>query len=192
MALSNWDTWALDEKGEPIPGSFTSPLGVEVEVYKNWLYVQDERAWVEGGAYIRPIIMEIQSGELTYKDVHVSALRGPQEGVYAVVYTTRYPPHVEGEPYKPPTYTGMIGVGVYGYHGEEWVGVLPESIAWFREQVKNAEKMDVPREFRDLDWSKGRRFNQGDAFFAKNLGFETPATREGETETPILSQMLRR
>ena len=59
MALSNWDTFAVDEKGEPTDGRFTSALGVEVEIYKNWLYVRDEQAWRDGGRFVSPTVMSM-------------------------------------------------------------------------------------------------------------------------------------
>lgn len=41
MALSNWDTMSMDEKGKTLSGEFVSPLGVKVEFYKNWIYVRE-------------------------------------------------------------------------------------------------------------------------------------------------------
>ena len=87
MSSGNWDLWVLNEKGEPTDGSFTSPLGVKVEFYKNWLYVGDERAWREGGRFMEPVVLNVHSGQLVYQDVDIWAVRGPQEGVYAAVWT---------------------------------------------------------------------------------------------------------
>jgi len=179
MALSNWDTLALSETGQPTPGVFTSALGVEVEVYKNWLYVRDKRAWREGGGFTGPTVMQVTEGTLRYQDVHIAAWRGPQEGVYAALWSGRY-----GQE------RGIVAAGVYGYRGEEWVGIEPESIAWLRAQLKK-EEVDVPSKFRTLDWSGALRFNQGDEFFARALGKETPASLPGKPATPILEQMAK-
>src|SRR5271154_4408257 len=85
MALSNWDTLAVDEKGEPCSGSFVSPLGIEIEIYKNWLYVRDAKAWVESDhCFTNDTIMQIENGKLRYKDVEITAIRGPKNGVYCV------------------------------------------------------------------------------------------------------------
>ena len=104
MALSNWDTLSINELGESLNGIFVSPLGVEVSFYKNWLYVRDEKAWQDGGAFIQPTVMQIDSGNLQYKDVHVEAVRGPQNGVFALI-TTGY-----GQDIK-----AVVGCGVSGY-----------------------------------------------------------------------------
>ena len=45
MALSNWATFSINEKGEACGGEFVSPQGVEVEIYKSWFYVRDKGAW---------------------------------------------------------------------------------------------------------------------------------------------------
>jgi len=192
MALSNWDTLAVDESGTPNGGSFTSPMGVVVEFYKNWIYVSDAKAWREGGGYVEPIVMQVQSGEIEYQDVHVLALRGPQNGVYAAVWVG-----------FGSDATGMIGCGVYGYDGHDFVGVKADSVRWFRDKL--AEKAadttslsepfeydvyDVPDSLRRVDWSKALRFNQGDAYFAARVGAATPATEPGMTNPTILSRLL--
>lgn len=186
MALSNWDTWALTHEGKPCEGSFTSPAGVEVELYKNWLYVRDPQAW-RPGEFCEPVVMEVTQGNIVYRDVHILAWRGPQGGVYAQVWTGW------GTDDKP--YQGMVGIGAYGYNGNEFVGVLPESIAWF---VRLAEKQrqrkyvgcDALVKALKENQRSGIRFNQGDAYFARALGFDTPATTPGEAEDTVMSQML--
>jgi hypothetical protein len=209
MALSNWDTMALNEKGEPSHGEFTSPCGVSVEFYKNWLYVRDAKAWQEGGGYTEPTVMEIQPGDIRYKDVHILALRGPQNGVFAVVWTGY------GDEVK-----GMAGCGVYGYEGMEWIGVTPESLTWWVAKLRGEHEetynlssyvtepdgssreeklpemksmvpdLDVPDVFRKLEWGQALRFNQGDAFFAAAAGQATPGTAPGEAQPTVMSQMI--
>jgi hypothetical protein len=175
MSLSNWDTMAFDEKGEPTNGVFVSKLGVCVAFYKNWLYVRDEKAWEEGGAYIKPTVMHVQSGDLHYKDVGIHALRGPQNGIFAVVYS--------GYGKEAP---GMLGCGVSGYEGDDWVGVTPATIEWW---AAHLEELEVPFE---IDLKKGQRFNQGDAYFAKALGEDVPATNAGEAEKPVMETIVER
>jgi hypothetical protein len=204
MALSDCDTPALDEKLEATNGVFVSPLGVQVEVYKNWLYVRDEKAWQEGGGFVKHTVMQINAGDLHYKDLQFRAVRGPQNGVYAVVWATQYQDQVEGEDYKPPIVTGMVGIGVYGYYGDEWVGVEDESLKWFVDTLRKKESetlrigdqavetesyvLDVPDVFRELDFGKSLRFNQGDMFFAKELGVPLQASAPGEAQDSILSR----
>lgn len=122
MALSNWDDWSVDDKGKSCSGEFTSNAGVRIAVYKNWLYVYDEKAWEENSGFAKPVIMNIDEGHLQYKDVHIVAIRGPQEGVFAAVWSGYE--HLDN-------FKGMIGCGVYGYNGSEWVGVKQETLRWF-------------------------------------------------------------
>lgn len=128
MALSNWDTLAVNEKGEATNGIFQSPLGVIVEIYKNWLYIRDEKAWEEGGGYTKPTVMQVQEGHFRYKDVTVDAIRGPKDGVYCVVHTERFKPELDSkERYKPENVErlAMIGIGCYGFDNDtgDWLGV---------------------------------------------------------------------
>lgn len=120
MALSNWDTLAVNEKGESIGGSFKSPGGVTVEFYKNWLYVRDPKAWDKSSGYTKPTIMQVNSGDFSYKDIHIMAVRGPKGGIYAAVWTSKYQEQSKekGAPYIPPIVTGMVGIGCYGFLNE--------------------------------------------------------------------------
>lgn len=186
MALSNWDTLALDEKGEPSTGDFTSKLGVNVEVYKNWLYIRDEKAWDDKSGWQRPTVMQISHGSITYKDVNIVALRGPQNGVYAFVWS--------GWEHDK-TLVGMIGIGVYGFdESSEFVGVLPDSLDWFENKIKEGDwggDSSVPAALLKIDLRKGQRFNQGDAFFAQNLGGGIPGTPPGEAQPTVMSQIIK-
>ena len=152
--------------------------------------------------------MQIESGDMQYKDIHVVALRGPQEGIYAVVWTGF------GLDAR-----GMVGCGVYGYVGEDWVGVKMDSLKWFTERLREEEPysfyvpdftetyktneppkrvlhhstvpvIDVPSAFRKLDLTKGRRFNRGDMYFAQALGTPLQASAPEEASRPVLSQLV--
>jgi len=182
MALSNWDTMAVDLGGNPCGGSFASPQGVTVEFYKNWLYIRDEKAWVEGRSFVKSTVAHVNSGDLSYGDVHIVAVRGPQGGVYAVV-TSGY-----GE-----KQIGMVGCGVYGFDGDEWVGVTAESKE-FLQKFLLSEDQEGFAEFSDkvraVKLGGALRFNQGDAYVADRLGEDTPASEPGQAEKPILLQAL--
>jgi hypothetical protein len=211
MALSNWDTFAMDFKGNPSSGEFVSPLGVRVEVYKNWLYVKDEKAWRKGGHFVDGTVMQVTEGIIDYQDVHIAAVRGPQDGVYTVIWN---------DDYKHPA-QGIVGCGVYGYKEKEWVGVEQESVEFFQHLLQDYEVVEetlhgtthhgngttsktstnikynayvmetIPDEARSLDLSKGIRFNQGDMFFNENLETNLEASAPGEASEPILMQALK-
>lgn len=209
MALSNWDTLSVNHLGESTCGDFESPKGVKVEIYKNWIYVHDEQGWSEGG-FTKPVVMQIQSGVVHYKDVEMGVFRGPQGGVFVIAHS--------GYEHRG-DFTGMIGCGVYGYEGDEFVGVTPETLKWFRELVSKSAiekhsfetrsydgdevkketvefeeleyKIEVPMPLRwALVFSDAARFNQGDAYFAAHLGNAIPATAPGEAQPTMMSGII--
>lgn len=189
MALSNWDTLAIDHNSDPMNGVIRSELGVEVEIYKNWLYIRDKVAWQEGGGYIEPTVMEIQSGNLIYKDVNVYAERGPQNGIYCIVCT---PVWINEEKGKKPN--AMIGIGCSGYDGDEWVGVRSESVDFLAGMIKlNID--DLPWSYEkilgNLNFKGALRFNQGDEYFANKLNSGVPTSKIGEAEEPIIMKALK-
>src|SRR5260370_9357410 len=124
MALSNWDTLAVDLEGNSINGGFTSPCGVKVEFYKNWIYIYDEQAWRRDSGWSPPCVAQIQYGDIHYLDITIKAIRGPQQGVFAVV-TSGYSDSLKG----------MVGCGVYGYDDSEWVGVTDESRKFLQDYI---------------------------------------------------------
>jgi hypothetical protein len=189
MALSNWDTLAVNEKKESTNGVFQTPLGVKVEIYKNWLYVHDKAIAKENDPYVDDVVMEIQEGELTYRDLHVKAIRGPNDGIYAVCWFHQY----ENKK-KPDRFEFMLGTGIYGFDDKEnWVGVTQFNINVLISLFKTWTEEDGYR-FKDVDpFAKNpRRFNQGDAFFNDNLeDAYIPPTPPGEAEEPVLLQALK-
>jgi hypothetical protein len=150
-----------------------------VSIYKNWLYVCDEKAWEKGGKYVETV-MQIQEGDLTYKDVTVIAKRGPQEGVFCIVFT----PSWSREDKK---FEAMVGAGVYGFEDSNWVGINLESMEFLKELLQDPE---VPAELSKLDLSKALRFNQGDAYFATHLRQDIPCSPVGEADPTIMSQLF--
>lgn len=162
MALSNWDTLAVDENGNSTNGVFISPLGVSVEFYKNWLYIRDAKGWQDGGRFVEPTVMQVEHGTLSYKDIGIIAIRGPQNGVYAVVQTTIYAPSLtedctkckskakdfsherECPNFVDTKHLVMIGCGVYGYSGEEWVGVTDDSKKFLGDWIGKASQDEIP------------------------------------------------
>lgn len=136
MALSNWDTLAIDLEGNPTNGIFISPKsGVKVELYKNWAYICDPKGWHEGGGYVKDVVGQVESGSLHYYDINIEAIQGPQNGIYVACWTVEWPPP-KGEERKP-KYYGMIGCGVYGFEGEKWIGVSKESFDFLRSWISN-------------------------------------------------------
>lgn len=214
MALSNWDTLAVDLNGKPQSGTFISPGGVEVRIYKNWIYVSDPAAWREGGSFVDHTVMEIQHGSLQYHDVHIEAIRG-LAGIYVACWHINW-----GKEEKETVYTGMIGCGVYGFEGEEWVGVLPENVEFLQKWISHQERTftedyiegltkvdsafdaqsmresfhyDFPDEIAKVSLDQATRFNQGDMYFADRLGqSKAPVgdTKPGEAGQPTIMKII--
>ena len=128
MAGSNWDTFVVNERGLPVEPIFESRLGVQVELYKNWIYVHDAKGWRDGGALAAPVIMQIDHGKLEYLDVQIEAVRGPKDGVYVAVHGT-----------TPGSFDAMIGIGCYGYaETGRWVGVQRAEVDYLKDFLSRA------------------------------------------------------
>lgn len=218
MALSNWDTLAVDEKGVSTNGVFISPSGVQVEFYKNWLYVRE--------AVEKTPELKVNAGDLSYKDVLIKAWRGPSSGVYAAVWSGF------GE-----KLTGMLGCGIYGFedtveivlreqgrtadesshwcemismeggtanrsitnlatgeriehtHDSKWVGVQLEHIAALEKFLREDE--DVPEVLKPSGiFNNAMRFNQGDAYFQRATNTPVSGTALGASDPPMILDMI--
>ena len=178
MALSNWATLAWNEKGEPCEGKIEAE-GIAIEIYKNWLYVRDDKAWKEG-AFIKPTIMEIAEGQIEYHRFKIISSRGKNNELFVVAE------------YSSTDYTEkkqLIGIGAYGYDDDgNYVGITSETKGEFFHWIgMTKEDWWFPI---DIDVTKIKGFNainQGDKYFADALGFETPVN----TDEPILSKALK-
>lgn len=201
MALSNWDTLAINQDNDSVSGYMKTEDGVTAEIRKNHLIVEfgEER-------------IVIENGNLSYHDLSISAVRGPQGGIYIACW--------ERWEYK----KFIVGCGVYGFDDSDWVGVKQESLDFLHKFITDQhpiwtqEEIDemvasVPEEHREqmlegmtgdknvsytlskeiaaIDVYKGSRFNQGDAYFAQRAGADIPATKVGEAEEPILTQAFK-
>lgn len=107
MALSNWDTLAFDEAGQPGTGEIATDDGAGVIIYKNWLYVRDPAMWMKDRGFVEPTIAQISEGDLTLSHFAIRASRGPQSSVFCYVTTG------SGKSTR-----RMGGIGCYGYRDE--------------------------------------------------------------------------
>lgn len=194
MALSNWDTCAFNEKGEPTNGAVTKQLkdGTTsgVEIYKNWLYVKDTGMWKDGRSFSEPVIAEINEGRAIISGFRIYAKRGPQRSVLAFVEAGWK--HSTDPELK---YKCMAGIGCYGFDGEKWVGVQKATfdalVGWLDELVDDyVVDKDYLKLIRESD---PLRMNQGDSFFADRFGEPelSVATKIGEPKNPIILQVLK-
>ena len=113
MALSNWDTMAFGTDGKPNNGTLMGfQEGTSVSFYKNWLYVHDAKAWHEECGYVKDTVAEISHGDICLSGFHIIAERGPQNGIFAVIVSTKYTG--EGKGIKRERRI-MAGIGCSGY-----------------------------------------------------------------------------
>ena len=184
MALSNWDTLAFDKNGNSTNGVFDTGK-IQVKIYKNWLYVHDSVAWEVGSGFENDTIMQLSNGDITYKNIRNAAKRGRQNSVMCMVWTDDYRKNGRDR------YEIMVGCGVYGYRRNSWVGVEMETYNKLREFVTKVAEYEFSTEDVIILPDNPLRFNQGDAFFAKNLSIDMPVTEIGNTGNPVLEKVLR-
>ncbi len=133
MAFSKWDMVAWDQDGNPTKGSLVTPHGVEVEIYKNWVYVQENAsaAVPTKNFYSRGIVMEICSGELYYKHVQIVAHRHRRQKAIFVAASYGYPAQFGGD-----AYGALFGIGYYRFMNRKFIGITPELVdsfvAWLK------------------------------------------------------------
>lgn len=184
MALSNWDTLAFDAEGNPSNGELKCPDGVSVALYKNWLYVEDAAAWRPNGGYTKPIVLEVQSGNVQYNHLRIIAVRRTyQNAIFCL--TSFFSFDYEGD-----LPLWMIGIGCYAYDDKhEHIGVTQHTFDSFIKWLKKLDELDDT--YIDSLSSKARRFNQGDAYFAaatNNMVTATPIGLQGPT---LMSKLYR-
>lgn len=182
MALSNWDLMTLSHEGKSMNGKHISPLGVEVSIYKNWIYIEDNKAWQEG-AFTKPITMKINSCELVYKDTTILS-KTVDNTIYLITWN--------GYDYLN-NVSGMIGIGCYGYSRNEYIGVTMKMIEVLYKYINSKRFIDnnIPQKFKDIDLKKAIRFNMGDSFFNSQLGTDKQCSNIGDAKEPILNKLLK-
>ena len=246
MALSNWDTIAFNNDGESCNGIFKNSKGSVLEIYKNWIYISNEKMWVKDGPYRKPVIAQIIDGNIQIAGFDITAIRGSQSGIF--VFASAFK-NVAKDEFKN-FYFGGIGCSGYrdtveetlsslgrspdisdkwvsgsGFDGEldtrfilnletgerivywdcnkqgpydydkDWIGVLPKTIEEYLSWLETT-KEDLGKDFEEwIEKIKKNpsklRFNQGDAFFSDKLKIPLPATRAGESEGPILHDIIK-
>ena len=174
MAMSNWDAMAWDEKGKSSDGLLVIK-NVSIEIYKNWAYLKDEKAWEKDGAFIKHTIMQVHMGNFTYKNFKIVAKRGKQNSIYIVVEYNNYDKKIKKY---------LYGIGCYAYKGDIMVGVEENTLKDYLKWLKKVSEEDY------LDYVEPKekiRFNQGDAFFIGKNGAKTKIGKQKET---IMSKMI--
>jgi len=188
MALSNWDTFAINEKNDSCRGEFISPLGVKVKVYKNWLSVEDKVAWRKGSGYIEPVVMKIYTSEIEYMDVNIIS-------EYQYQYTEEYGADDDFNRTLfciwsgwcwDNTIKGIVGICKFDDIQKEDI----EALRVFLNKSDNRYER-IPNIFKNINLSKGKRYNQGDMFFHETLGTDTQCTVPGEAKLTVFEKLIK-
>jgi hypothetical protein len=181
MALSNWDILAIDENGNPTNGVFETPLGIKAEIYKNWVYIHDEKAWREKGGFVKDVVMEVNNGKIHYMDLNLfTEFSEEHNAIFVMAWN--------GWKYDN-TLKAMYGIGAYGFDGDVYVGISKQCFEDFQKFVARSVEFYTHAEL--PDFSKALRFNQGDSFFDCAFDEEPMGTKVGEQEEPYLIQMFK-
>jgi len=181
MALSNYDSLVMNHKGEPCKGEYVSPLGIEVKVYKDWLYVEDNFSWRKGVYFAEPTVMEINSGVLTYKDVNIICVQRESKHCDTVTCFCIW----NGWEHRD-TLTGIVGACQFGNIQPDVINVLQS----FLNDEHSVSMIDIPEIFKNFDLSVSKRFKQGDMYFHDKIGTDIQCTVPGEAKGSMFGQLL--
>jgi hypothetical protein len=175
-SLSDWDVLALDEKGRPSNGiSDKSPGGVVIDVYANYLRILSAESWHPLCPHPSPQCGVIRSGDVEFLDVSVAAEQTGVNLIWACWF--RVGTNV----------VGTVGTVVNGFdESGRYLGVTPEAAKNFAEQLRAWSRVGrIPHELSVLGVGNALRYNQGDAFFARQMGSAYAATAPGTAELPL-------
>jgi hypothetical protein len=125
MALGNWEYRVWDAQGRRQAGRtcLASSL-TNITVYKNTLDIEDPEAWARKRKprFTQPVVRIIERGGwYDYRDFHILAYRGPQNGLYGAIWT--YDPEPRG--------AFFAGVEAYDDKTCARIDLLPKSAEWF-------------------------------------------------------------
>ena len=114
MALSNWDTIAWNERGEPTKGILQCPNGIIVEIYKNWASISNK---------FKTNIMQFWQGQVHYRNLYLFGKRSIQSSIFLVAIYKDWNKNI---------IKALFGIGCYGYVKHKWVGVKNKTIEQFK------------------------------------------------------------
>ena len=177
MALSEWDVLALDEQGRSSNGtSETSPAGVTFNPFEGVLQAAGAECWHPLSEFPTPQFGAVRDGDLTVLDTRVLArtLTHAASGtVRGLVWATWFLRGAE--------VTATVGVTVRGFDAlGKYAGVTPADVKLFKEALARwAKEGRLPAALAALGTGNALRFNQGDHFFAKQMGHACSATAPG-------------
>jgi hypothetical protein len=130
MALGNWTFQIWDEFGRRWRGRrfwVTRHPHFCVAIFKNWLDIEDRDSWLRSlkRRFDSPIVRRVErGGALQWRELHILTYRGPQDGLYAAVWTA-----------KQQRGAFLAGACVFDDRTGENIGLLPSSVEWFERKL---------------------------------------------------------
>lgn len=161
MTSNNFVTIAWDKNGEPCKCKIEAE-GTIVDIYENWLYIHDEKAWKENSGFGKYTIMEISDGQLRYNRFKIVVARGSNDELFFVV-------EYGGSGYTEDDKKQMIGISYCLPGSNESAGIEEDVKAEFFYWLKES-KEDWWYNI-DIDLGKIKdfeTFDQGDMSIEKN------------------------
>ena len=84
------------------------------------------------------------------------------------------------------SFEGIVGIGCLADMKQQDI----DALQLFIDEEKENTFDDIPDMFKTINLSKGKRYNQGDAFFHEVLGTDRQCTSVGESKDTIMSQIF--
>ncbi len=162
--------------------------GVEIQIYKSHIYIHDplymKNENEEKDAMYNGISCTVYYGDLSYNGVDIEVMdeSQPVEAVYVIASFC----DIKGKDSSSWEYYEFVGIGTYGFAGEEYVGVREIQIKRLKEMIQK-KGLRYPIEGCE-------RYNLGDAYFAENLfgeSVDSVQTRCGLQEEPFFLSALK-
>jgi len=167
--LSDWDVLAVDETGRPTTGLFKTRSGFKAYVKANELWIEDPDGTVS----------QVDPGYYYGQELDAVVYEMPRNGIGFICMTDdRW---------------AMIGVSVYGWIGDQYVGVDEDDMVLFRQLMQQDVMIKTDEQLQSItqvSFEYALRYNQGDAHIAFEHGLKVPCSKPGQAATPILRKAL--
>ena len=146
MALGNWTSFGFDS-GCNLTESF-SVGDIRAEIYKNWTYLRSKSVWeafnsqteLKTGSHM---FATLKSGEFSIGPFHGECIT-KDNGDHFIMIASGY--------YHTNDLRWMAALGTYGYDGDEWIGVRPETYKSFIEFAEENIRHHLFNEEKEDEW----------------------------------------
>lgn len=167
--LSDWDVLAVDETGRPTTGLFKSRGGFTAYVKANELWIQEPDGFCT----------RVQPGYLYGQEIDAIVYEMPRSGIGFICMSD------DG--------WAMLGVSVYGWIGDQYIGVDDDDLVLFQQLIQQDVMIKTDKQLQSIthvSFEDALRYNQGDAHIAFEHGLKVPCSKPGQATIPILRKAL--